>query len=160
MAVKTMQTRSSRRSAAALLLLLSVTLTSLTSAAWADEQRHLKPTRTTSSDEQPTVPPAQLHQCSSDDGNADSCVQRADGLQKRQEQDGDDDEPAQSSSRPNVPQNAPNGGLSMTQPPITAQATVRLLLPVYASFLVDCSRLIDVARASFVRSNSSTRSQR
>jgi len=35
----------------------------------------------------------------------------------------------------NVPQNAPNGGLSMTQPPITAQATVRSPLSVMSGDL-------------------------
>lgn len=47
-------------------------------------------------------------------------------LYRRQEEDG---EPAQTSrSVPNVPQTAPNGGMSVTQPPATAQATVSAFL--------------------------------
>lgn len=73
--------------------------------------------------------PSVIGQCNSD--HPDSCaardilaIQREDNqphFEKRQEPG----EGGTSSRVVNVPQNAPNGGLSMTQPPITAQATVR-----------------------------------
>lgn len=85
---------------------------------------------------QPTLAPRSFvsaFQCTAGNGGLDSCGTVDGLLERRDEGNGDgalhkrqeEEEDGQTSSRVvNVPQNAPNGGLSMTQPPITAQATV------------------------------------
>lgn len=121
--------RSHSRSSAVLFVLS--TLAALALAADADIPGVTRPTSTptaTLAVRDDSAPPLKhLHdQCNPD--QPDSCaavdllaIQREDDQHvfKRQEPG---EEPT--SRVINVPQNAPNGGLSMTQPPITAQATV------------------------------------
>lgn len=121
--------------AASSLLLLLVALSSIPVLAVEHEQAAIEqPTRTSNPDRNDITRPTALllEQCN--ENNGDSCAvdpfaiqqERDDRFAKRQEE-----EPAPTSSRVvNVPQNAPNGGLSMTQPPITAQATVCFPVPV------------------------------
>lgn len=76
--------------------------------------------RSSASDDDKQCNPAQPDACAAVDFLAIQHEDAAYGQNfgKRQEEE-------ETSSRVvNVPQNAPNGGLSMTQPPITAQATV------------------------------------
>lgn len=123
--------RTTTTPAASLLLLLVVALSSIPVLAVEHEQAAIEqPTRTSNHDSNSIARPTPLFIEQCNDNNGDSCVLDPFAIQQRRDDDQfakrqEEEEPAATSSRVvNVPQNAPNGGLSMTQPPITAQATV------------------------------------